>query len=225
MNERETSEYNERWMQNVLKHGDLMDHEKLLITAMIDGIPKDWEPKKPVDLPGTLFECDLQQRDNGTIVSTPFIWDSKKKKMSGKELEGFTKFWNAWDYKTSDNRAAAATAWRQIPDDKTEEFIGHTCSAATAEAQERGKRTTTPKMAQGWLNERRWEKHDVSSAQSPTQWSLEKWKETLDGPAGIFMHRSKSWPEYMPGPNPWEQRNTDIPREVHLIYAEKWIWK
>jgi arsenate reductase-like glutaredoxin family protein len=85
------------------------------------------------------------------------IITKKKRKLTGKRLETFLKFWEAFSYKSG--RAEAADAWLDI-EKLTMAEVEKIVTAAKSEALRRptlisdGK---TPKMAQGWLTARRWE--------------------------------------------------------------------
>lgn len=82
---------------------------------------------------------------------------SKGKILTGKRLETFEMFWDAFSYKKS--KAAAADSWINIPV-LTDAIVSEIIKAAKAEAKRRPsliENGTTPKMAQGWLTERRWE--------------------------------------------------------------------
>lgn len=82
---------------------------------------------------------------------------SKGKKLTGKRLETFNQFWDAFDYKKS--KAAAADSWMNIGT-LTDAIVHDIIKAAKAEASNRKDliaKGITPKMAQGWLTERRWE--------------------------------------------------------------------
>ena len=77
--------------------------------------------------------------------------------LSGKRLETFEQFWDAYGYKRG--RGGAEKAWAAIPV-LTVSLVEQICAAARKEADRRPAleaRGMTPKMAQGWLNERRWE--------------------------------------------------------------------
>ena len=81
----------------------------------------------------------------------------KGKKLTGKRLETFLRFWNAFDYKNG--KAAAADSWLQIKV-LTDSIVLDIISAAKKEAARRQRlldSNRTPKMAQGWLTDRRWE--------------------------------------------------------------------
>lgn len=81
----------------------------------------------------------------------------KKRKLTGKRLHSFERFWIAFDYKRG--KAEAADAWLDIPQ-LTNALVEQICSAASCEAAKRPQVVTTgktPKMAQGWISGRRWE--------------------------------------------------------------------
>jgi len=86
-----------------------------------------------------------------------FYRTGRKRKLKGKRLEAFIRFWNAFDYK--DGKAEASDAWLDIPE-LTETLVNVIIAAAKIEAELRPgirARGSTPKMAQGWINKRRWE--------------------------------------------------------------------
>ena len=77
--------------------------------------------------------------------------------LSGKRLEAFEQFWDAFNYKRG--RGGAEKSWAAIPQ-LTDSMVAQICDAARKEAARRPAleaRGMTPKMAQGWLSERRWE--------------------------------------------------------------------
>ena len=80
-----------------------------------------------------------------------------KSVLSGKRLESFEQFWDAYNYKRG--RGGAEKSWAAIPQ-LTDSMVAQICDAARKEAERRPAleaRGMTPKMAQGWLSERRWE--------------------------------------------------------------------
>lgn len=95
------------------------------------------------------------------------FFTKKKRKLSGKRLESFLLFWDAFDYKSG--KAEAADAWLDIPV-LNQTLVSEIIKSATLEAGRRkqliedGK---TPKMAQGWLSARRWEDEILSGAAKP----------------------------------------------------------
>jgi len=87
----------------------------------------------------------------------PFYLTAKKKKLTGKRLEAFEEFWVAFDYKKG--KAPAADSWLAMPELKPS-IVALIVKAAETEAKNRPDMVAdgkTPKMAQGWLTERRWE--------------------------------------------------------------------
>lgn len=89
--------------------------------------------------------------------------------LSGKRLETFEQFWDAYDYKHG--RGGAEKAWAAIPT-LTDGLVEKICDAARKEAERRPAwvaKGMTPKMAQGWLNERRWEDDYDTPQPQPAQ--------------------------------------------------------
>lgn len=93
----------------------------------------------------------------------------RKRKLTGKRLATFERFWEAFGY--SKGKAEAADAWLDIPE-LTDALVARIVAAAEREAQRRpamleaGK---TPKMAQGWISGRRWEDAEDEGAAQPSQ--------------------------------------------------------
>jgi len=92
------------------------------------------------------------------------VWlSAKKRKLKGKRLDAFKLFWKSFGFPKS--RAAAIDAWLDIPE-LTDTLVSEICKAAELEATERpsllanGK---TPKYAQGWISDRRWEDELIKS--------------------------------------------------------------
>ncbi len=91
------------------------------------------------------------------VPEPEFYLTKKKKKLTGKRLDTFNQFWDAFNYPKG--KADAADAWLDIPL-LTDNMMERIISAAKATTQKRfalkeaGK---TPQMAQGWLSGRRWE--------------------------------------------------------------------
>jgi uncharacterized protein YdaU (DUF1376 family) len=85
------------------------------------------------------------------------IITKKKRTISGKRLESFYLFWEAFNYKKG--KAEAADSWLDIPQ-LTNALVDRIVKAAKVEAIVRPELIAagkTPKMAQGWLTARRWE--------------------------------------------------------------------
>jgi hypothetical protein len=91
------------------------------------------------------------------IPEEKFYLTKRKRKLSGKRLDSFLTFWEKFKY--TQGKADAADAWLDIPQ-LTKTLCEKIYAAADIEAKKRpevlasGK---TPKMAQGWLNSRRYE--------------------------------------------------------------------
>lgn len=95
-----------------------------------------------------------------------FFLTKKGKKLSGKRLETFNLFWEAFNHKKG--KAEAADAWLNIPT-LTEAVVGQIVKAASSEASNRSAMIAegrTPKMAQGWIAGRRWEDEHTSKPES-----------------------------------------------------------
>lgn len=94
--------------------------------------------------------------------------------LEGKKLETFNRFWDAYGYKKG--RGGAEKAWATIPT-LTDALVEQICEAARKEAAQRPAleaQGRTPKWAQGWLSERRWEDdYEATQPQAkPKQGSL-----------------------------------------------------
>lgn len=89
-----------------------------------------------------------------------FYLTKKKRKLTGKRLETFNRFWEAYSYPKG--KAEAADSWLDIPA-LTDSLVETIIAAARAEAKRRPDilaKNGTPKWAQGWLTARRWEDVD-----------------------------------------------------------------
>jgi len=88
---------------------------------------------------------------------TKFFITKKKRKLTGKRLETFEQFWDAFAYKSG--KAEAADSWLDIPE-LTDSIVAKIMDSAKREAEARPSMVSagkTPKMAQGWISGRRWE--------------------------------------------------------------------
>jgi hypothetical protein len=100
----------------------------------------------------------------------------RKRKLKGKRLETFLKFWDIFGstckYKLG--KAGAADAWLDIPT-LTDKIVSDIYLGAKAEAMRRQRLIDagrTPIWAQGWITGRRWEdftEQDVSGPQKPVR--------------------------------------------------------
>lgn len=89
-----------------------------------------------------------------------------------KRIADFELFWDAFNYKKG--KGGAESAWLKISGycpELLEIIIGAAKKEATAR-QELIRRNLTPKWAQGWLNERRWEDEDnlISEPEQVANW-------------------------------------------------------
>ena len=86
-----------------------------------------------------------------------FYLTKKKRKLTGKRLLTFQRFWDAFGY--FKGKAEAADSWLDIPT-LTESLVETILVAARREAMARPSLVAngkTPKWAQGWITARRWE--------------------------------------------------------------------
>ncbi|WP_461209943.1 hypothetical protein [Desulfocurvus sp. DL9XJH121] len=93
----------------------------------------------------------------------------KKKKLQGKRLEWFERFWAAFAWKKG--KAEAADAWLEIPE-LTDALCSRIVAAAALEARRRVElldKGGTPKWAEGWLRGRRWEDEDLQPSPPDTR--------------------------------------------------------
>ena len=87
--------------------------------------------------------------------------------LDGWRMDAFEKFWDAYAHKFG--RGGAEKAWAAIPN-LDAGLVERICDAARKEAARRPAwvaKGMTPKMAQGWLSERRWEDDYSQPAQTP----------------------------------------------------------
>jgi len=104
---------------------------------------------------------DKNEKKNKNIPASEnavdFFLTKKRRKLTGRRLETFNLFWDAFNLKKG--KAEAADSWIDIPE-LTVKLVERIITAAKQEAQNRpalelaGK---TPKWAQGWITARRWE--------------------------------------------------------------------
>ena len=124
-----------------------------------------------------------RDKDNNTYTSSDdeesvekeFYLTKKKSKLKGKRLQTFNEFMDAFNYRSG--KAEAADAWLDIPQ-LTNALVDVIIKGAKEEAKRRpdiraqGK---TPKMAQGWLNGKRWE--DEAETDESLTSGLDSWAE------------------------------------------------
>ena len=101
---------------------------------------------------------------------SPSAWyeTRKKRRLTGRRLESFNRFWRAFGYPKG--KAEAADAWLDIPK-LTNALVEAIVDAAGREAAARpglAAKGRSPKWAQGWLAARRWEDGDEAADSVPT---------------------------------------------------------
>lgn len=132
-------------------------------------LPKPFRnPSETVSKPETETETETEERENTASAaldaerseSENFYPTKKKRKLTGKRLETFNRFWLAFAYPKG--KAEAADAWLDIPK-LTDSLVDQIVAAAEREAAARPGLVASghaPKWAQGWLTGRRWEDGD-----------------------------------------------------------------
>lgn len=91
--------------------------------------------------------------------------------LTGKRLESFAAFWQAFAFPKG--KAEAADAWLDIPE-LTDGLVARICDAARQEAAQRDRllaKGQAPKWAQGWINARRWEDYEPQEKKPPDRQS------------------------------------------------------
>lgn len=97
------------------------------------------------------------------VVDVSCFRTRRGRKLSGRRLETFLVFWDAFAYKSG--KSDAADAWMDIPS-LNKGLVDEIVAAASIEAKNRGDMVAagkTPKMPQGWLSSRRWEDEGIQS--------------------------------------------------------------
>lgn len=96
-----------------------------------------------------------------------FLLSKRNRKLKGKRLDAFNKFWDSFSLKRG--KAEAIDAWLDIPS-LTDAIVEQICNAAATEAKARPgliEEKKTPKWAQGWITGRRWEDEDEATISKP----------------------------------------------------------
>lgn len=116
------------------------------------------------DAPDTDTDIEYKNLSASGDAGQSDDWVSKRKrKLVGKRLDAFKRFWLAFDLKRG--RAEAIDAWLDIPQ-LTTAMVDRIVVAAEREALARPdllRQGRTPKWAQGWLAARRWEDEGVGA--------------------------------------------------------------
>ena len=136
--------------------------------------------KRPVTTRNNLEEIREEEKKEENTYSASAAPDAahadddaplvgKKKKLTGKRKTSFLRFWEAFGDKRG--RVGAIDAWASIPE-LTDALVERIVSAARRYAALRPEleaRGSTPKMAQGWITDRRWEDEPPGSCPSAPQ--------------------------------------------------------
>lgn len=95
-------------------------------------------------------------KERTTLSEFAFKYRGKGFFIRGKRLEGFDRFWNIWEDKNG--KSAAAYSWLKISP-MTDSVVDKICEGAenyNVKRREILLKNGTPKMAQGWLSDERW---------------------------------------------------------------------
>lgn len=136
----------EKGLNPLIKHKFFLDASTMLAPRLQDATPET-EREREKSIPQNEFAEHV-------------YFSKKKRKLSGKRLDSFLKFWHDFDYRK--DKASAADSWLDIPQ-LTDSLVEEICRSARKEASERQQKIDkglTPIYAQGWLSARRWEDQD-----------------------------------------------------------------
>lgn len=102
----------------------------------------------------------------GKLDSGPRYRTSRKKWLSGQRLKDFEQFWQVFGDKRG--KPGAAQSWLDLEDYGPElvKYILHGAKRYCHDREDIKSTGGTPKMAQGWLTDRRWEDYPVESDRS-----------------------------------------------------------
>ena len=106
--------------------------------------------------------CDSGESAQDTKkANSPSLVGHKGKTIHGEALEGFNRFWEAFDYKHG--KAQAISSWHEVYKNRGTSWESHLEQIIAGAYRAAGGRKdildrgSTPMMAQGWLTARRWE--------------------------------------------------------------------
>jgi len=150
---------------------------------------------------------------SGDAEAGDFYLTKRKRKLTGKRLEAFNRFWKSFAYPK--DKASAADAWLDIPQ-LTQTLVDTICQAAEAIAAERPSlmaQGKTPQYAQGWINGRRWE-----DAELPLQQPANDVPNALMPPLHWQKHRDE-WCDYLEkdGVNPAKVKEFREAKSFHQL--------
>ena len=150
-------------VRNFAKHQSPHKTEK---ASVLPDIPIDYKGlEKSPEINGTSTVKESLIPDSGYLIpdsglSDSLIPDSADSQANTASPENdwqshFEKFWNAFNFKQG--KAGALKSWKAIP--KSERDLDWIMKSAKAESENRKhlQKGSTPKWAQGWLKEKRWQ--------------------------------------------------------------------
>lgn len=141
-----------------------MKKRDFIQTAAIQFMPElQWDVDRSIRAAEKLWK-KLDERGYGEPRETgPREMPRAYDKLTVEQRAAFDLFWIAFDYKQGKDRAAAA--WLKLGDIGKEELSELIHAAKCTAVYRRNNPTVTPKMAEGWLTERRWLDHAVSETE------------------------------------------------------------
>lgn len=133
-----------------------------------------YTPKLPSSSPAKIPRKTSTSVEGRTQSEQEFYLTKRKRKLTGKRLEAFNRFWEAFGHKLG--KSEAADAFLDIPE-ITNSLMEQILTAARREAVERPHILAsgrTPIYPQGWLSARRWEDEPSPDALHTQPQSLEE---------------------------------------------------
>jgi len=142
--------------------------------------PNAQPTQQPVISPNSPPLNKKEKKNNINIVQSELAQGAdslelkgRKKTLKGKQAEAFKQFWNTFSDKR--NKARAIDSWHSIPE-QSYEHIFYSAKKYAQERDELIRNGRTPKMAEGWLADRRWEDYEMPKPQTISQVKKEEAK-------------------------------------------------
>ena len=123
----------------------------------------DLDPAKAIKWAERLWERLSEQGYGAPKREGPREGEDWYAKLAPEQRQAFNRFWDA--FRLKQGRNGAAMRWAQI--DPSAELAERLVEAARREAQKAVPTGQSRKMAQGWLQERRWEDQAPTQAANP----------------------------------------------------------
>lgn len=140
-----------------MAQSDRADSLLLIPDSSISNLESIAKSKSSADQVSSASAPPSASPDAGQSPEKSFYITKHKRKLVGKRLDTFNRFWTAFAY--SRGKAEAADAWLDIPK-ITDSLVEQIVAAAEREAAARPGIVASghsPKWAQGWISGRRWE--------------------------------------------------------------------